>query len=353
MGIETCAKTGRGRRKGVHWKLFRALPLLLVLPAAHVARSAPPAGAAELLQFLGLVGRDHLLRLERGGVVHSGLLTGEPMPEEVAAVGAMLLVDAVDRTAVTEAFLHSETFRQVHELTRHELLARGPLAPAAFAKLSYPGPSRPATIIGDPPRHLNLSGSEAETFRKLAGQRGDMAALVTQALASVMAGRANRFAAAGVAGIAPYARARGATVRPAAELENAIRSLAMFADEYPGFLSDLRGSGVPDRGSRRFHWLQAPFQGASVLALSTDLRRDYGDRAIAADMHFYATSGYNSMLTIVGVAPYQKRWLVFAINFTFTDQVLGFGSGIKRSVARKAIAERLAKHLETVRRKLK
>lgn|GEM_PF-2184154 len=44
---------------------------------------------------------------------------------------------------------------------------------------------------------------------------------------------------------------------------------------------------------------------------------------------------------------------MFAINHTFTDQVTGFASDLKRSVARKEIASRLARHLETVREKLK
>jgi hypothetical protein len=37
------------------------------------------------------------------------------------------------------------------------------------------------------------------------------------------------------------------------------------------------------------------------------------------------------MLYVIGVIPYEKDWMVFTINQTFTDQVRGFGSSVRRS----------------------
>ena len=77
-----------------------------------------------------------------------------------------------------------------------------------------------------------------------------------------------------------------------------------------------------------------------------------GDSALGADLHFYASRGYNSMQTFIGAVPYGAHSLVFAVNHTFTDEVLGFASRLRKHVARSRIAETLAGHLEEVRRQI-
>ena len=69
-------------------------------------------------------------------------------------------------------------------------------------------------------------------------------------------------------------------------------------------------------------------------------------------MHFYASREYNAMLTVVGVVPYGPDWMVFALNHVFTDQVLGFGSSMKRRVGRDLVAAQLGKQLAETRRRL-
>jgi hypothetical protein len=43
---------------------------------------------------------------------------------------------------------------------------------------------------------------------------------------------------------------------------------------------------------------------------------------------------------------------VFAVNHTFTDQVTGFGSTVRRTVARNLVASELARQLEETRKRL-
>ena len=89
-----------------------------------------------------------------------------------------------------------------------------------------------------------------------------------------------------------------------------------------------------------------------VLVLSAELRRRDGAAALGADVHFYASREYNSMLTLVGVLPYADGSLVFAVNHTFTEQVTGMGSSLRRSIARNLVATGLAKQLEATRARL-
>ena len=50
------------------------------------------------------------------------------------------------------------------------------------------------------------------------------------------------------------------------------------------------------------------------------------------------------MLTIIGCMPYEGGSVVFCTNRTFTDQVTGFGSSLKRSVGRQRIEDAISEH---------
>jgi hypothetical protein len=52
------------------------------------------------------------------------------------------------------------------------------------------------------------------------------------------------------------------------------------------------------------------------------------------------------------VIPYAGASLVFAVNHTFTDQVTGIGSSVRRSIARNLVATQLAGQLEETRNRL-
>ena len=89
-----------------------------------------------------------------------------------------------------------------------------------------------------------------------------------------------------------------------------------------------------------------------MVALSAELRTRGAASALGAEIHFYASSQYNSMLTVVGVIPYADGSLVFAVNHTFTEQVTGIGSSVRRSIGRNLVATQLAGQLEETRNRL-
>ena len=133
---------------------------LLVMPLCGAATTASVHPlAAELLHYLGFKPGDRGAVLEKGGVLQSGLTAGEEFPEEVAAVGAMLLVNAVDADAVIDAFLHVDTFHRVHQVTRFEVL--GADTANAFASFRFSSAGEVERIRRDPLKILNLSASEA------------------------------------------------------------------------------------------------------------------------------------------------------------------------------------------------
>ncbi|MGH8509407.1 MAG: hypothetical protein ACREVH_11930, partial [Gammaproteobacteria bacterium] len=232
--------------------------------AASATASVHPL-ASELLHYLGFKPGDRGAVLETGGVLQSGLTEGEQFPEEVAAVGAMLLVNAVNADAVIDAFLHADTFHRVHQVTRFKVL--GADTANAFANFRFSSAGEVERIRRDPLKILNLSASEATFFRSGGSGSADP---ISQAMARVLAQRLGSFISTGIAGIEPYQRANRDPVRPNRELESALRSLALLADDYPGFLDHLRQGGPVERGSRSYFRLDAPFQGVEVVALSSE-----------------------------------------------------------------------------------
>ena len=335
----------------------RLAPAPLVAGAAMVvsvaAALAPAPGlaappTAQLLSYLGLKLELEASVLKQGGVLHSAQGQNRAFPEEVAVSGAMLLVSASSTGEVIDAFLHRETFWRVHDIKRSE-----PLVDARVPALGVIVDLPLKALTSTPEKHLNLSSAELASFRAIDPASPDAAAKADAAIVEVLSQRLASFREHGLSGIAPYVRDEGRARNPAAELSEALRSLAFLANEFPGFTDEMRRP--PDPGaaaSHKLHWIETAFDGKTVLALSREAQRVQETSAIGADLHYYATTGYNAMLTVVGVVPYHERWLVFALNHTFTDEVLGFASGVKHAAARRQVAERLARHLEEVRRRV-
>jgi hypothetical protein len=335
-----------------------AVVLMLLLPVASPGADAPEAPDGKTLagKLLGYLGLDQAKRaqLESGDVVHNGLSGQGQLPEEIVAAGAMVLVKAPDAGAVVDAFLHAETFRRIHRVQRYQALGGGSVELGAFSSITLPDVGRLQELVKVPARNLNLDTAEAEKLKSLSPTGGDLENRVRSTLAEIFAARLNAYARQGLPGVQPYVRANGEVVDPAVELRNAIRGLAFLADAFPGF-ADALGAPASEgnsRVTRQYFWMERRVDSDNVLALSAELRRRDARVAIGADVHFYASREYNAMLTLIGVIPYGKDWMVFAINHTFTDQVRGIGSSARRAIGRDRVAEELGKHLAETRRRL-
>ena len=125
--------------------LLRALAgalLALSLAGPAPGQEAGAGGqrfAGELMRYLGLDPARQLIDLENGAVVHNGVPSQEKLADEVAAAGSMLLVRGREASAVIDAFLHAETFLEVHQVKRHQALEPNAGDGSAFASLPFPG----------------------------------------------------------------------------------------------------------------------------------------------------------------------------------------------------------------------
>jgi len=321
-------------------------PLAAPDASSQVGDSARFTG--ELMRYLGLNPTERLPELEKGAVVHNGVPSQEKLPDEIVAAGALLLVRGKEASAVVDAFLHSETFLRVHQAKRYQALRPGASDSPAFAELPLPDPQRIAELLKSPRRSLNLSIAEGDRLARLDRAAPDLAGRVRAALAEILGARLRAYAVRGVAGIEPYVREGGRVVDPRVELRSALASLSFVNEAFPGVLEQLAAAAP----GCSYYWMERSVEQENVLVLSAELRSRGAASALGAEIHFYASSQYNSMLTLVGVVPYAGAALVFAVNHTFTDQVTGIGSSVRHSIARNLVATQLAAQLEETRNRL-
>ena len=327
------------------------LALSLSLLAAPYASGQVGDGTrftGELMRYLGLDPTKRLPELEKGAVVHNGVPSQEKLAGEIVAAGAMLLVRGKEASAVVDAFLHSETFLLVHQVKRYQALRPDAGDGPAFAELPLPDSKRIAELVKAPRRYLNLSVAEGDRLARLNPAASDLAGRARAVFAEILGARLRTYAARGVGGVEPYVRENGQVVDPRVELRSALASLSFVRDAFPGVLEQLAAPG-PECS---YYWMERSVEREQVLVLSAELRTRGAASALGADLHFYASSEYNSMLTLVGVIPYADASLVFAVNHTFTDQVTGMGSSVRRSIGRNLVASQLARQLEETRNRL-
>jgi hypothetical protein len=335
--------------------LLAATLIATFVPTAEAQpRTADDALIDSLMGYLGF-SADHREAMLSGGVVHSGMDKLERREEEVAAAGVVMLVKRRPAPEAIGRFLDAEVFKQVHDLTRYDPLALADhtLPPdRLFGELALGTGVHVRRLVGQPTAELNLSAAEAEPFIRVDAGRHEARAALGAALRDVLASRLADYVRRGLDGVEDYARPNGRHASPAAEVRSAIDGLAVFEPEFGPFLRKL---GTPvqredeENGSRQLLWVEKSVSGTPVWGLLDQQRSQGADAGIAAEIHYYASSMYNSMLTLVAALPYEDQTLVFAINLMYTEQVLGFGSALKRKIARHMAATALAKHLERVR----
>lgn len=325
--------------------------VLLIMPALLAAEESVSSYSFSdnLIKHLGLL--KHKALLQQGGAIHTGLLIDKDdkdLPEEISVVGAMLLVRDVSPEKVIKAFMHSEIFKEVYEVERNSAFSDIENNNYTFGRLSLDPEFKLARAFRNPGRRYNLSADEAQQLKSVV-VTGNSIRAAEKVWHKIFEKRLDSFIDTGVNGIKPYVAAKNKQVSPATELNTAIKSSSFLNDQFPRFLSALPVPLQPSEFDQQYFWIETEFDDQNVWALSTELRMLQVDSAIAADLHFYATRGYYSMLTFIGVVPYGEHSLVFAINHTYTDAITGFLASIKQRMGRKHVAELLSRHLELVR----
>lgn len=155
---------------------------------------------------------------------------------------------------------------------------------------------------------FNLSAAEHERFREL-GRRfpeetpsQEAIDAVNAAVRALLLERQHAYRSAGLAGIAPYARARGQETRPDELLRVAIAPDAVIADEFPDFYRALLDypSGA-DAAESRFFWTKQEIDGRPIFSLDHHLYLPGADVAVLTARSYYVNRDLDALEILGGL----------------------------------------------------
>ena len=174
---------------------------------------------------------------------------------------------------------------------------------------------------------------------------------VEDLLRSTLLTRYRAYRANGLSGIAPYDRGDGERVRPGAELRTRLEKFLHLPKQSPAFYKFLLEypKAQPPGLEEKFYWLNLEVFGRPTFALSHRAIYNDGSAYLFSERHFYASHDYNSLQAVAFLLPTKEGTLVLALYRVSTEQVAGFGSSVKKPVARALMQSPLEQVFEKMR----
>ena len=321
-----------------------ALTSLVVLTLCLAGVSAQSPTPAEVARRLGFTDAE-IERIKGGEIVTKNLKEGSD--KELAGVLAAFFKKPVAELAgiaLEGKMLESDpTIRAFH--------AWKPDATAdeAFADVGLDDKeSGEAKLFQQASAGSKLNLSEAEVAQLHKG--GD----VNAALRAMLKARYEAYRQSGLKGIAPYARGGKKTATPAEELALAIKETMPAAprqQDYFQALLNYPSDPLPDM-VHRFYWLKQTVENRPTFILAHRAELTTANAALLTEEQYYVGHSYNSNLIGGGCLAVEGGTLVFYVNRSFTDQVAGFGSGMKHGIGRGQMLSEVANNLKRVREQL-
>ncbi|HBV21864.1 MAG TPA: hypothetical protein PKM20_02235 [Nitrosomonas sp.] len=214
------------------------------------------------------------------------------------------------------------------------------------------GGSREAAnfLAAKPGNQFNLSTQELQTVQSINPINTSPIPLASQIYRKILWQRWRDYRKKGLKGIAAYDRGTGKTADPAGELLVATLNNKVLSNYFPGLYKVWLNYPValPTDVNEHFFLINRQVEGRSTIDLvhRVILAADTG--GIVLSRQFYVGHSYNSNQLILVCLPFRDGSLVFYVNQTFTDQITGFGSSIKRPIGREQMRRRMDSHLKNL-----
>lgn len=322
--------------------------LMLASSASFSAFAANLPDSQEVFQQLGIQQQD-IAKLDNGEVVFFNVADGE---ENELAAGAAIYVPAAPSKII--GYLKSKNLTSIDT----DVTAEGSIPAQAtldsFKGFSLKTGSDEATkfLAATPGSQFNLSTEEFQALKATSSAQPDAA---SQAYRQILLQRWQAYRQSGLKGIKTYDRGNGTEANPNAELRAATVQTKVLATYFPGLYKAWLNypAALPTGAEEKFIWRNRQVEGRPTALLVHRVIASEGGGEVVLARQFYAGHSYNSnQLAIAGI-PYRDGSLVIYANRTFTDQVAGFGSGMKRSIGQKQAQGEIAKQLKNLRKVIK
>lgn len=322
---------------------------------AHAGQK-PPVTIDKIMAHLAF-DKSYKKALLNGKILSTGMPEMEQLREELA-VSAVMLVVRAPMEKVVAAYLNGESFRQsddtiayhlIHSAPNNGLPAKEDFKTIGFTKGELSEVKKLLDFKGG--TAFNFSRDETEQFRGVDPKNPAVQEKVSLILRRILAERCQSYFSRGLMAVRPYERDRGKQSFPGRELTVAVASTQLLENHFPDFYQSLLKypENIGKNIKNDFYWFKNRLDNRPVFQLChymADIRNHY---AIVAELRFYVEHTYNAMLTVIGCVPFEGGTVVFCINRTFTDQVAGFGSNLKRNIGRRRIEDAVSKHFAKLR----
>ncbi|MBY0500289.1 MAG: hypothetical protein K2P74_11875 [Nitrosomonas sp.] len=331
-----------------NYKIGSKIIIGLVMSCAFSTQAASTLHIQELIQQLGIV-QQELVNLERGKVVSFQVTENDK--KELAAGVAIFISSA---PAEVVEFLRNKGMISVDT----EIISQSLISPQttlrSFKELNFKLGDKDAAdlLIAKPGDTFNLSAQEFKTLQTI---KSEHSYLITEVYKKILFERWQGYHKKGLKGIATYDRGAGRVSDPGKELRTAILNNNVLPKHFPELYQAWLNYPVimPANAEERFFLINRQVENRSTAVLLHRIISTEKTGGIILSRQFYVGHSYNSNQYIIGCLPYRNGSLVFYTNRTFTDQVTGFGSGLKHSIGREQMRHRMEKHLTNIKNALK
>lgn len=327
--------------------------LLAALATSGVSAAAETSLAIEALDLLQIP-VDQRRRLLRGEIVSFPVTENG---EREIGVGLAVIVSA-------QASQIAQYLASGQIIARDTSIGEFATVPAELPSGSVVGPGFTAgerdealnLLEAAPGTRFNLSLAEIDALRTARSSEGSSSKTEAADIASdtyrrLLGLRVQSYREAGLAGIAPYARVGGAVTDPAVDLRLAVSDAERIGRAGTEFREALQRypADQPAQLVSQVYWVKRRVQRRPLLSLLHRMVATGESQAIHLERYFYVGHSFNCMQALTWALAYESGTMVFLTTRVSTDEVLGVGSQLKRSVARGQVRDEMRTRLERLR----
>ena len=320
--------------------------LILSLSGAFSAHAANVPDLQELIHQFGIQ-HQSLTSLEQNKTIFFNV--AEHHEKELAAGVAIYM--AARPNKVIEFIRHNGMASVETEVTAQDFIP--PHATLdTFNIFSFENGSREAAnfLVTKPGSQFNLSDRELQTLQSIDPTNINPAPLASQTYRKILWQRWQDYRSKGLKGIAAYDRGAGKTADPARELLVATMNNKILASYFPKLYQVWLNypAVLPAGADEQFFLIIRQVEGRPTADLVHRIILAADTGGIILSRQFYVGHSYNSNQFTIICLPFRDGSLVFYVNQTFTDQITGFGSSIKRPIGREQMRRRMDNHLKNL-----
>ncbi|WP_428355296.1 hypothetical protein [Methyloprofundus sp.] len=275
------------------------------------------------------------------------VLAGKITTTDIVPVSKNELAQGVACLVKDDAQINLDTIRQGTWLAPEQhILASSLIAenatPADFEAIRFNAQNEKELkrfIDAKEGRELNLSALEISEFAKLKqAQNKHLDVQNTQLLIqNILLKRYQQYRKLGLKGLSPYARGGNKQTQPEYQLKTSLEESLGLKKLYPQLYSLLKDypQGINDSLVEDYYWYLVNLGDRPAVGLSHRIYSNSGGVTLQIERGYYISHTLDSVQVFIGLIPVKEGNLLVYINRTWTEEISGFFSFVKRKIAHK------------------